>query len=803
MRRFDLRVLGSRDTKLSLNKFVMNDYELQENLLRLIHCQTPSDDESPTLEDNIQQHLAHLISENQYLQQQLNQSKQREKQLIQEKSNLKAEYEQLRDQKNFLGILLQQIADGVMIVSRTGKIHYINEAALRLLGHPVEELQDYHWGYPISNGKTEITLHRPHQTPIIAQLRVAEITWDHHRAYLVSLRDVTEERQYQAKLEESEVRFRLVANTAPVLIWMTNNQGKLTFVNHEWLNLTGQCSWGKIGSKWLKLIHPDDFAYYWRVYHQAIADRTRFQIQFRLQHPQKGYQWLLSRGVPRFTQEGEFLGFIGSCVDISEHKQLEEELLKVTQAVACSGEAIAILGKNEQLIYQNPAFDGLFGYSMDEINHLGGIHRIFSKKDQDRLHQALTTLHRQDNTWYGELTFKGFKSKKQQINLHADKIIHPDGYLIGLVLIATDISQRKQAEDQLKQANYQLKNSVRQLERTNHEIAKLSTIVELLQGCFKLEEAHQVLKQQIPQLFGQFSGGLFLQNPENTLLETLIHWGEDFYGETALSPHDCWSLRRSGPHWSLDPHYLSCPHQHHQPPYDLETLCLPLSARGETLGMLYLSVKQQKKPLLDENKRKFCQMVAENISIALSNLKLREQLKQESIRDPLTHLYNRRYLEASLEQEIARSKRKKQPLSVIMIDIDYFKRINDNFCHAAGDIVLKKIGAFLLQNTRNSDIACRFGGEELTLIFPETSLEQAKSRAEQLREALKQLTFEFQNQSLGEITASFGLASFPENGETWQDVLHIADLALCCAKESGRDCVMSAEMSLNHLTMLS
>jgi diguanylate cyclase (GGDEF)-like protein/PAS domain S-box-containing protein len=779
----------------------MNDYDVQDNLLRLIHRQTPSDDESPTLEGNLQQYLANLISENQHLKQQLNQSKQREQQLIQEKLGLTTEYEQLKDQKNFLGILLQQIADGVMIVSRKGNIHYINEAASRLLGRPVEELQDYYWGCPISNGKTEILLHRPDQTSIIAQLRVAEITWDHHCAYLVSLRDVTEEKQYQAKLEESDLRFRLVADTAPVLIWMTDHQGKLTFVNHEWLHLTGQKAWGKIGSKWLKLIHPDDFAYYWQVYHQAIADQTRFQIQFRLQHPQKGYQWLLSRGVPRLTPEGEFLGFIGSCVDISEHKQLEEELLKVTQAVACSGEAIAILGKNEGLIYQNPAFDGLFGYSREEINHLGGIHCIFSKKDQDKLHQVLATLHHTKNTWYGELTFKRFNGKKQQIHLHVDKITHPDGYLIGLVVMATDISQRKQAEAQLKQANRELKNSVRQLERTNQEIARLSTMVELLQGCFKLEEAYQVLKQQIPQLFAQFSGGIFLQNSENTFLEALIHWGEDFYSEIALSAQDCWGLRRSSLHWSLNPHYLPCPHQHHQPPYEMETLCLPLSARGETLGMLYLSVKKHKKPLLDENRLKFCQMVAENISIALSNLKLREQLKQESIRDPLTHLYNRRYLEASLEQEIARSKRKNQSLSVIMIDIDYFKRINDNFCHAAGDIVLRKLGEFLRQNTRSSDIACRFGGEELTLIFPETSLEQAKNRAEQLREAIKQLTFEFQNQSLGKITASFGLASFPEYGETWQDVLHIADLALYCAKESGRDRVVSAEMILNHLTV--
>ncbi|MGK7931579.1 MAG: diguanylate cyclase [Microcystaceae cyanobacterium] len=780
----------------------MNDY-VETSSGHFIRCQSSPDDCLSSSEENLQQYIAHLISENQYLQQKLKASQKKEKTLIEENLRLKAEYEQLNGQQTFLGTLLQQIADGVMIVSRQGTIYYINEAASVLLGRTLEELQDYDWGYPIGDGKTEICIHRRDRSTIIAQLRVSEITWDQHHAYLVSLRNITEEKRSQAKLQESETRFRLVANTAPVLIWMANREGKLTFVNHNWSRITGQVTSEIIGSKWLEAIHPDDFTDYWQTYYEAIAEKTSFQIQFRLKHPQKGYQWLSNRGVPRLTSEGELLGFIGSCIDISDHKHLEEELLKVTQAVACSGEAIAILEQQGTLIYQNPAFEKLFSHSREEINELGGINQLFLEKDNMRLSQGLEEIQTNKIDWRGELTLKRPQGEKQQINLQIDRIVNPNDCLIGLVLIATDISQQKRAEAQLKRANRQLKASIKQLATTNREIAQLSTMVKLLQGCSRLEEAYEVLKRQIPKLFCRLSGGLFLKQDSDSLLESLIHWGEDFNSETIFSTKDCWSLRHFNLHWSLDPNYIPCFHQHQTEDNTLETLCIPLNARSESLGMLYLSIKKRKKPQLEPNYQQFCQMVAENIAVALSNLKLREQLRQEAICDPLTHLYNRRYLEVSLEREIARSKRKKQVLTVLMIDVDYFKRINDNFCHAAGDIVLKKLSAYLQQNIRGSDIACRFGGEELTLIFPETTLEQGKNRAEQLRKGIKELSFRFQNQDLGNITASFGLASYPQQGETGQDILHIADLALYCAKESGRDRVISANMMLDQLSVIS
>ena len=175
-------------------------------------------------------------------------------------------------------------------------------------------------------------------------------------------------------------------------------------------------------------------------------------------------------------------------------------------------------------------------------------------------------------------------------------------------------------------------------------------------------------------------------------------------------------------------------------------------------------------------------------------MQLREELQNRSIRDPLTGLYNRRYLEESLEREINRARRNQHSVGVIMIDIDHFKRFNDTFGHDAGDAVLQEVGKLLKSSLRSSDIACRYGGEEMTLILPEACLENTRKRAEEVRQLIKQINLEHKRQSLGPVTASLGVACFPEHGTTGFSVIHVADTALYQAKKRGRDRVVVAEV---------
>jgi two-component system, cell cycle response regulator len=171
----------------------------------------------------------------------------------------------------------------------------------------------------------------------------------------------------------------------------------------------------------------------------------------------------------------------------------------------------------------------------------------------------------------------------------------------------------------------------------------------------------------------------------------------------------------------------------------------------------------------------------------------REALRTQAIRDPLTGLFNRRYMGEALERELRRAEHGGQPVSLVMLDVDHFKRFNDTSGHQAGDDLLTRIGSLLQARTRREDIACRYGGEEFLLILPGAPLEAARRRAEELRQAIGETTVEHRGRPLDRISASAGVACFPEHGTNTDELLRAADVALYRAKELGRDRVVVYE----------
>jgi diguanylate cyclase (GGDEF)-like protein len=221
-----------------------------------------------------------------------------------------------------------------------------------------------------------------------------------------------------------------------------------------------------------------------------------------------------------------------------------------------------------------------------------------------------------------------------------------------------------------------------------------------------------------------------------------------------------------------------------------------MMAQGETLGVLHVQDAGGKSPAalrvpITEAVERLAVSLAEHIALSLANLKLRATLHNQSIRDPLTGLFNRRYLEESLTRELQRAARKQRPVGIIMMDVDHFKKFNDTFGHQAGDALLREIGAFLLKHTRGDDIACRYGGEEFTVILPEASLEVTRQRAERMRQAVKGL-FPKRDPARS-VSLSYGVAAFPQHGAIPMDLLRAADRALYQAKAAGRDCIVMAE----------
>jgi len=360
-------------------------------------------------------------------------------------------------------------------------------------------------------------------------------------------------------------------------------------------------------------------------------------------------------------------------------------------------------------------------------------------------------------------------------------------------LVIRDAVARKKSAAAEREFSEKLARSLSEVQERNQEITFLSQMSSFLQTCATSEEACTAIARFGPQLFPTEVGVIYMFHASRNYVEHAASWGGANPQEDMFQPVDCWALRRGRLHAvGEQDNAMVCAHvaRHGLPaqPY----ICAPMMAQGETLGLLYLqahAVTGNAVPL-SEAKQQLAAAVAEQIALALSNLKLRETLRQQSVRDPLTGLYNRRFLEETLDRELARLERKSLPLSLIMIDVDHFKSFNDTFGHEAGDAVLRDLGGILQRYVRGGDIACRYGGEEFTVILPEAAVEVGHQRAEMLREAMRELRLVHDGKSLGAITLSLGVAAFPEHGRKREHLLQAADAALYEAKNGGRNRVV-------------
>ncbi len=400
------------------------------------------------------------------------------------------------------------------------------------------------------------------------------------------------------------------------------------------------------------------------------------------------------------------------------------------------------------------------------------------------------------------LDFRITRSDGAQRNVQCagDVICEPQsGKPLRLQGTILDITDRMRAEEQLEEANANLAQRVTELQRHSMELHLLSEMGGWLQSCNTIDEAYLAVARSVESLFPVWMGALYVIAGSRNVVELAAEWGPPVFGERVFAPDDCWALRRGRLNWSSgSEHAMQCRHVDGE--QGAESVCVPLMAHGEALGILHLQPRRDPGEQFvlagprAQADQKLAAVLAEQIGLALGNLQLRETLRNQSIRDPLTGLFNRRYMEESLEREISRANRSRSPIAIIMLDIDHFKEFNDTFGHQAGDAALRTLADFLKNATRGQDIVCRYGGEEFALVFGGSTLEGALERGEVLRDGVKRLEVRYGGQLLGTITVSMGLALFPDHGSTIADILRGADQALYCAKRDGRDqiCVWTA-----------
>ena len=319
------------------------------------------------------------------------------------------------------------------------------------------------------------------------------------------------------------------------------------------------------------------------------------------------------------------------------------------------------------------------------------------------------------------------------------------------------------------------------------QVELLFKMTDMLQSALGYPDANAVLRSTAAKLLPGFGGALYVFNNSGDRLElsTVWAWPDDAAPADPISPSQCWALKRGKAHLNKPGlEALLCEH-HGQDSLILE---IPMMARSEVYGLLNIQASGDDAEARLLSAAPVAAALSDAMSLALSNIALRDKLRTQALRDPLTGLYNRRYMEDVLQRYANLAERNDSPLSVIMIDLDHFKRLNDEHGHALGDAVLAEVASAIVGAIRPCDVACRYGGEELVVLLPDCAMAEGLAKAEMLRVRIERLS---ENHG-AHISASFGVATMPDTSSKVADIIADADSALYRAKAEGRNRVVGA-----------
>lgn len=612
-------------------------------------------------------------------------------------------------------------------------------------------------------------------------------------------RDITDRRQVELDLKVAKEQIDLVlqASSEGFSDWdlMANEiyfspqfKAMLGYTDHEFENSLDM---------WNSVILKEDRETYWQLLKEYNHGKVeQFSVTQRYHHKNGSIIHVLTRAIHLKNAQGQVIRIVGSYLDITSLVTTQEALktseTQLGSVLNSSLDGIMAFRSVRDLqdkiidfewLLSNPTACNMVGHSEEYL--IGK--RLLEDMPGNRaeglfdgyVHTVETGEPYQREFYYNH---DGVESWFETVAVKLE-----DGFAVTF----RNVTALKQSEQALFQLNAELENRVADLAQRHAEMVILNEISDFLQAAATVEEACCIITNLVEDLFPHCAGGIFITRESRNRLENINTFGPAVLpSQVVFNPHHCWALRRGQVHHvEADRASLRCQHI----PDDTTlatTLCVPMIAQGETLGLLYLATENP--AALDDLKQQLARTLAEQVGMAIANLKLKETLKHQSIRDPLTGLYNRRYLEETLTQEIVRAERKQHSIGVIMLDIDHFKRLNDTFGHDIGDFVLQLVAKLLRENVRKSDIVCRYGGEEMTIILPEATLAETEAHAEALRHALTQINPHHQGQSLGMLTASFGVAAFPNHGNTPETLIKAADTVLYQAKAAGRNQVLTA-----------
>jgi diguanylate cyclase (GGDEF)-like protein/PAS domain S-box-containing protein len=743
-------------------------------------------------------------------------------------ATLQQRQESLRESEEKYRTLVEQLPAIIFVMApdEARTLLYVSPPAEDLLGvSPAEYLADPDlWKsqvHPDDRDRimAEIEASFATLTPLVDEIRMQSrsgaLLWFHTQAMPVPdpsgrilylqgvLMDITDRKRVEEALEASEFRYRTLVENVDLGITLIGSDYKIIMTN---------AGMGKIFGK-----PPQEFVgkYCFREFEKregicphcpgakAMASGQPEEVETTGVHDDGTFHYAHVRTFPTFDSLGNVTGFVEVVEDTTARRLAEaalEEERRQKEAILNNIPDIAWLkDKESQYLSVNDPFAKTCGVSPQEM---------VGKNDLDIWPLDLAKKYRADDQ---EVIRTGNRKCFEELLMDTEKgmiwietiktpILNDGHEVIGTTGISRDITSRKQMEEALKEANVRLQILVNEAEERNRKMALLNDMSDMLQTCQTSEEAFTTISHFVPKFFPTDAGALYLLRNSKNLLSSVTTWGPSPPIEELFPPDDCWAVRGGRVHRVDDPaSALLCKHITVTNSLSTGYLCVPLVAQGVSLGILhirFLSCATEGREAGElETKQRLAVAIAENLALALANLKLRETLQNQAIRDPLTGLYNRRYLEETMDRELHRSRRLKAPLGVVMMDLDHFKDFNDAFGHAAGDTLLSALANVLTTGIRSEDIVCRYGGEEFLLVMPGAALPATQERAENLRQAVQALQVKYQDRFLKSPTLSLGVAIFPDHGVTAEEVIAAADTALYRAKQAGRDRVEIASLN--------
>jgi diguanylate cyclase (GGDEF)-like protein/PAS domain S-box-containing protein len=461
-------------------------------------------------------------------------------------------------------------------------------------------------------------------------------------------------------------------------------------------------------------------------------------------------------------------------------------LERLSMVATHAKDLVAITNSSGEVEWVNSAFSQALNYQLDEIVGQSFVDLICTNEakpsDSKKIQECI------DNRQIirTEVICSGKTKQSFWMELEITPVFSSAGEHSNFIAVGRDTTKRKTAEMDAIEA--------RELElQKRSEADLLSDFNGWLQSTGSLEELYDVVSAFLKQILPMSAGVVYIYANSRDVLEGVCSWNGGKMLKN-FEPPDCWALRRGRCYYygenAVD---FACHHvaaSHGDSPPDRH-YCLPIIAHGDTVGLLSIDLPANYDSAVALETQKLANFCSEQISLAIANVQMREQLLDQSTRDGLTTLYNRRYFVECARRELARCQ-DKEPVSIISLDVDNFKKFNDAYGHDAGDTVLRSMGQLLLNTFRGADTPCRYGGEEFAVLIPGSDASTALEKAEELRQLVENEVVRYSGEDLN-ISISAGIATYPENGSTVQSLIKTADRALYAAKDSGRNTVKHAD----------